>query len=346
MNAAQGVSTMVRRCFLLLFTAMILALPASAKEVVITSDPPAAEVLVDGRLLGRTPLTTRKAELLPNWTTDGRITKATIVIRKAGYEDFRVFIGEFSVPSRVDAKLKLIASTENLENYLESNSVLEAMTMPASESVIRTSHDLDATSEELYSQGYLLVGYAGYVAEAVVPEQLRVSAAKLEASLVLINSEYLGERAAVREVSTRSGGSFAATGVFSPSMAGPITAFTFAPGQAQTHFVPFSERQFRNQALFWRKRKPNPLGVFADYLPDPLRRELQRNTGALVVGIEQDGPAFLANILTGDVIVAIGGTPVHAPADLERILKGVQGESEIEVIRDGRSVRLRVRTGT
>lgn len=177
---------MVTPRFLLLLAAMLLALPASAKEVVITSEPSAAEVFVDGRLLGRTPLTTRKAELLPNWTTDGRITKATIVIRKAGYEDFRVFIGEFSVPSRVEAKLKLIASTENLESYLESNSALEAMTIAASESVIRTSHDLDAASQELYSQGYLLVGYAGYVAETVISEQLRASATKLGASLVLI----------------------------------------------------------------------------------------------------------------------------------------------------------------
>src|SRR5829696_5378725 len=198
---------------LIALLATLLASPVLAKDVVITSDPPAAEVLVDGRLLGRTPLTTRKAELLPNWATDGRITKATIVIHKPGYEDFRVFIGEFSIPSRIDAKLTLIASAENLENYLESNPALEAMTVAASDPLIRTSQNLDATSQELYAQGSLLVGYAGYVAETVVPEQLRASAAKLGASLVLINSEYLGERQAVREVTTRSGGSFAAASV-------------------------------------------------------------------------------------------------------------------------------------
>lgn len=336
---------MITRRLLLILGALLLASRADARDVVITSEPSAAEVLVDGRSLGRTPLTTRKAELLPNWATDGRLTKATIVIRKAGYEDYRVFIGEFSVPSRVDATLKLIASTENLESYLESSSALEAMTIAASEAVIRSSQDLDAASQELYSQGYLLVGYAGYVAETVVPEQLRASASKLGASLVLVSSEYLGERTTVRDVTTRSGGSLATAGVFSPSLAGPITAFTFVPGQTQTHFVPFSERQFRNQALFWRKRKPNPLGVFADYLPDPLRKELQRNTGALVIGIEPDGPAFLANILVGDVIVAIGGNPVHTPSDLQRISQAAQGESELEVIRNGKDVRLKVQVG-
>jgi S1-C subfamily serine protease len=113
------------------------------------------------------------------------------------------------------------------------------------------------------------------------------------------------------------------------------------PNQSTTEFVPFSKRQYDNQITYWRKRRPNKLGLFCDYVPEALRLQLQRNVGAYVIGMEDGGAAFVANVLAGDVVVSLGSRPIHTPADLELALEATEKSPvEIEVIRAGRSLKL------
>jgi S1-C subfamily serine protease len=72
--------------------------------------------------------------------------------------------------------------------------------------------------------------------------------------------------------------------------------------------------------------------------------EAQRSTGdpghsddaLLVVAITPDGPAALAGVLVGDIVVSFDGHPVRAPEDLLDLLTGD---------RIGRAVPVRVRRG-
>lgn len=343
---------------------------AEAKDVLIRSSPPGAQVVVDGRPLGRTPLQTTRKELMPNWVFDGLPTKATIVVELPLYEPKSVVVSEYGIPPVIDFTLEKKPGAEHVENYLAELPELEATTIASSNHVLHVSDDMDQESGSLFANGYVLVGYLGYAAEIVPIDAIREKAREAGAAVVLVHSRFGGVQTELRQVTSRTSGSVATTVAFGSSSAvgggsfqaqstspwvggvsggwsswasgsSSATSFSFIPGRTTTQFVPFSKRQYDTQATLWRKRVPNALGVYSEPLPQPVRQALQRNTGAFVIAIEDDSPAFLANILAGDVLVSVAGRPVHRPADVGEIASSVRGEIvEVEVLRPSGPVKL------
>ena len=78
------------------------------------------------------------------------------------------------------------------------------------------------------------------------------------------------------------------------------------------------------------------LGISAQDLP-LLRRvvrhfDLPRESGARVEAVTRDSPAAQAGIRVGDVIVALGDTPIAGVDDLQRVLTGGRIGDTVEVI--------------
>ena len=101
-----------------------------------------------------------------------------------------------------------------------------------------------------------------------------------------------------------------------------------------------------------RGRIPRPrLGVATQpvRLPEALRRGLDReqHTAVIVVDVQSESPAADAGLLIGDIIVALGGTPITGPADLRTVLRPERvGESlTVTVLRGGQPRDLPVVVG-
>ncbi|TFH30309.1 MAG: PEGA domain-containing protein, partial [Myxococcales bacterium] len=156
------------------------------KQIRVDSTPPAADVFIDGRRVGRTPIVVETNDLMPNRNFDGKIaTRSVITVSKPGYDAYRLVVGEFSVPSRISARLVAVEIDESFENYLDRNPALREATVECADPpIMQTSRDLDAESVALYSKGYLLVAYSGYSAEGVAVDAIRRRAEKLGASRV------------------------------------------------------------------------------------------------------------------------------------------------------------------
>lgn len=60
------------------------------------------------------------------------------------------------------------------------------------------------------------------------------------------------------------------------------------------------------------------VGLHPIRLPDALRQIWQRseNTGVIVVEVEADGPAHKAGLMIGDILLTVGGQPVHRIEDV------------------------------
>jgi S1-C subfamily serine protease len=85
------------------------------------------------------------------------------------------------------------------------------------------------------------------------------------------------------------------------------------------------------------------IGVSAQTVPVPRRHAvaagIENRMGAMLIGLEQDGPASRAGLLSGDVVVALDGKPVSGVDDLIRLLDRdrIGRAVEVEVLRLGRS---------
>jgi S1-C subfamily serine protease len=91
------------------------------------------------------------------------------------------------------------------------------------------------------------------------------------------------------------------------------------------------------------------LGVGAQpvRLPEMLAKQLNQETGLLVVSVEPGGPADKANIMLGDVIVAIAGNTVRHLDDLLAALSGdrVGATIPVKIVRGGQAQELKATIG-
>jgi len=88
------------------------------------------------------------------------------------------------------------------------------------------------------------------------------------------------------------------------------------------------------------------VGVTVQPLTADLARAfgLDRPRGALVIDVEENGPAWQAGLRTGDVVLAAQGRDIDTSLDLPRVISAqVPGSTAtLDVLRDGRALQLAV----
>jgi len=337
------------RIRVILVSALLGLVPSvQAKDVLVVSEPPGAQVIVDGRVLGRTPLNTTKKEIMPTWFTDGVLTSAHMQIELPLYESQSRKFNEFRVPKLIEFVLVKQDLVEHFENYLQEVDGLARRSLASTDARISSSSDPDADGRDLFGQGFVMVGYLGVTAEVAPMDLIRQRASELGAARVLVNTRSAESVTELRQVTSRSSASVATSTAFvsatsgSHSAYGSGTGISFIPGRASTEFVPFEKRQYDVQAAFWRKRAPNRLGAYFEPIPPTLRQAFQRNTGALVIAIEDESPAFYANILPGDVIISVDNQDLLSADQLLMLLEQSHGISSVSVLRNGSEVAIDV----
>ena len=91
------------------------------------------------------------------------------------------------------------------------------------------------------------------------------------------------------------------------------------------------------------------LGVGAQpaRLPEVLAKQLNQETGLLVVSVEPSGPADKANLMLGDVIVGVAGDPVRHLDDLLAALSGdrVGASVSVRIVRGGQAQQVKATIG-
>jgi serine protease DegQ len=85
------------------------------------------------------------------------------------------------------------------------------------------------------------------------------------------------------------------------------------------------------------------VGVSPARLPGDLRQQLGQGRALAVVGLVEGGPAARAGVLVGDVILAVGGTPVRSPRSLRARLSDAVGQPvAVRLLRGGQITELEI----
>jgi membrane-associated protease RseP (regulator of RpoE activity) len=212
---------------------------------------------------------------------------------------------------------------------------------PSGSTLIYSGSDPKQDTITSYEQGYVLIGYSSFVgAIHVTKEELMAQAKKVGADLVIFYSQYSHTETGIAPVPTYHSGTTATTNFYGAYSGSAVTTTS---GSFGIGYIPYQAGVYNYGATFWRKGKPPTLGVIPAALPDDLRKELQRNTGILTLAVVNDSPAFMANIIVGDVIIKIGDTELTSIGDYPKILQSYKGKDvPVTYIRDGKEATVNV----
>jgi serine protease Do len=209
---------------------------------------------------------------------------------------------------------------------------------------IDTPEEFKDAAEKLESKGYTAIGEANFTAGGAWyntisrEEYLRQHAQKVGADYVMyVKREGETTVSEIPVTNYNPGPSF-----FTTSSNGTFYSTT-STGSYSTQYIPSSQTDYIYNTVFWRKIKQPILGVRTVDLPKELRAELKQNTGALVKTVIDDSPAFVSNIVPGDIMIKVGGTDIISAKEVPPVVHKYAGlKCDIVVLRDGKQVSIPV----
>ena len=200
-------------------------------------------------------------------------------------------------------------------------------------------------------QGYAAIGYSSFNSgrrESYAAALKQGS--KVGADLVVVfDPTYEGSVTSSIPITTPTSTTAVTTGTataFGPAgtatVEGNATTTTYG---TRTTYVPFTINRYSYGAVYFIKRH-NVLGVGDRETNDDERRALQSNKGVYITNVVDESPAERADILVGDIVIAVDGQPVFGVQGLNDLLGPKKGMTvTLTVERDGRAIEKAVQLG-
>ena len=215
------------------------------------------------------------------------------------------------------------------------------------------SDDIERDIKILRSKEYIVLGYSSFNGELEDIKNAQAQAKAIGATLILTNSEFTNVQSTTSTLflpdnkTTYQSGTVNANTTYTGNVYGSSNTNATYSGVSTTYgtmAVPVTthQRRYDQQAIYLVKTNYKiKVGLGLLDLTPELRTELQRNTGVLVDLVFENKPAFLANVLIGDVIIAIDGIPV---TNVDRALELIDKAStsiEFTILRRGETINIK-----
>jgi len=193
-------------------------------------------------------------------------------------------------------------------------------------------------------RGFVLIGSATFNSGHNESENAAIQqGVKVGADLVLIlNPRYTGSTTTAVPLTVPTTSTSYSTGTataYGPG--GVVNAYgsgTTTTYGTSTTMIPITVNRSDYGAAYFVKRKWSFGAMWRD-LNDSERQELESNKGVYVRLVVDDSPAFLADVLPGDIILAIDGAPVLNVASISNMVK-VRAGQEVKLSLYRRGARL------
>ena len=231
--------------------------------------------------------------------------------------------------------------------YVESNKLTNVeLLQPGEEPKVYGSNDFEKDIRILRSKMYIPIGYSSFNGKYEDESKVKSQAKRVGATVVLVNSQYTNTQTTTSPLfipnssTTYSSGSVYGGGIYG-GYSGTSTTYG-------TTVVPITtqQRRYDQTAVFFVKStKKLKFGVFINNLNDVQRRDLERNTGAVIEIVVEKYPAFYANVLPGDVLIKINGVDVRDAAHAMKLMSQINANDKtaaFTVIRNNKEKQIEI----
>jgi hypothetical protein len=203
--------------------------------------------------------------------------------------------------------------------------------------------DPRADMRRMYEDGYGLIGTAAFTGRDFDDGLAVDQAKKVGAAIVAVRQEYRNTETGVRtyQVPTTSRGEHSGT---INTTDGPVyySGSTTVRGTT-TEVVPYSVDKYSYSAMFFSKLRRSGLGFLYSDMTAEEKRTAETNRGVVVTAVRKESPAYLANIVPGDILVSVDFYEVSDRESASRAIQAGFGRNVTYVlIRNGRQVATKV----
>lgn len=200
----------------------------------------------------------------------------------------------------------------------------------------------------LMRRGYMPIGHASFNAAAnkVSEAQLREQARKVGAHVVLVASKYThtvsGAVPLVVPQTTTSYSTGTATAYGTGGVVNVYGSGTTTTYGTQTMMMPYSVARSDCSALFLAKTRGR-VGIVPQPMDDETRKRLETNAGIKVLVVTEGSSAFQADVLPGDVVLAVGGDTVQSEENYYQLLNKYEGQTvSFRLDRNGKTIEKQI----
>ena len=211
----------------------------------------------------------------------------------------------------------------NYNDYLDGDHIsnFSKLSPTYDEPQLIESTDVNAEVRSLEERGYVEIGFSQFLAGEGGFLGARIHARRMDASVVVAGKTFVSgstynivvEGAPQTVTTTHSGTVYGSGGVASYSG----TTSTTVPGAPRT--LPIVVTLYRYLAVYMVEYR-HLLGVLWEDLTQEDRAAIGRNVGVKVRVVVRDSPAYLADLMPGDIVTAVGGDVVRDIAQVEAAL--------------------------
>jgi hypothetical protein len=210
---------------------------------------------------------------------------------------------------------------------------------PAAPSSERAGGEVKEIFATYLRRGYNAIGYSHFNSGMAESDAGALAqGVKVGADLVVIvDPRYTNTRTGAVPITTPTSTTSYTTGTataYGPR--GTTTAYgsaTTTTYGSQTNYIPYSVDRFDYGAIYFVKTRFQ-FGAFFRDLSNEERQQLQSNKGVALTLIVDGSPAFEADFLEGDIIVAIDGQSVSGGAGFRESLASNHGRTvQMKVVR-------------
>lgn len=217
---------------------------------------------------------------------------------------------------------------------------------------VYSSSDPQNDGLAMFENGFELIGYSSFNGPMDTANDPKAHGRFVRAAVVLVHGQFSHSVTGSmpytvytpgKTITTTGQGTVYGSGG-SASYSGSTS--TYVPGTSTTYQRPYQIDRYEQSASFWVRTKPPRLGVLPRDLTPEERSLYQRNRGVVARGIVKGSPAFLADLLRGDVIIRIGEDDVSDGPTFYATLDKYEGrEVRITYLRAGREETKTLRIG-
>lgn len=219
------------------------------------------------------------------------------------------------------------ATPEAIEN-------LRASPPPATPIIERSAPtDPGTITSAYFKRGYGVIGFSKFNSGRNESEDAAIRQGQnVGADLVLVfTPQYTGSVTSSMPITTpTTSTSYTSGSATAYGSGGSVTAYgnsTTTSYGTKTNYVPITVHRSNYGAVYFIKTRSSTLGAIYRNLNDAERQDIQSNQGVVITSIRDDSPAFIADLLSGDIIISVDGIKVKNEDVFSQMINERKGQN-------------------